>query len=284
MARRTTQEESLIMQSPTPKPAGMPSILGDVPAPFSAKRPAGVGEDFDTLYPQWQTTRTPENNTAILKTLQPVIDTAVMSYAGQAASPTIRSRAKLMALKALDTYDPQRGNVRTHLLSQMQSLRRLSAQTQNIISIPEQVSLDFSRLSENENELRDQLGRDPADDELADATGLSVRRIRKIRAFNQPVAEGMTTRDVGPDDNYGGDSASNIPGSTRSADAWFKFVYEDLSPVDRLIADMTLGRNGRKKTSTQDIARRLNITPGAVSQRAAKIQTMLDKQYTHGGF
>jgi DNA-directed RNA polymerase specialized sigma subunit len=189
-----------------------------------------------------------------------------------------------MALKALDTYDPARGNVRTHLLSQLQSLRRASAQAQNIISIPEQVSLDFSRLNENENELRDRLGRDPSDDELADSTGLSVRRIRKVRAFNQPVAEGMTTREVGPDDSYGGDTASTIPGSTRAADAWFNFVYEDLSPVDKLVADMTLGRNGRRKTSTQDIARRLNITPGAVSQRAAKIQAMLDKKYTYGGF
>jgi DNA-directed RNA polymerase specialized sigma subunit len=262
----------------------MPSILGDVPAPFSSKKPTGVADDFDTVYSQWQTAKTPQNNSAVIKSLQPVIDTAVMSYAGQAASPTIKSRAKIMALKALDTYDPAKGNVRTHLLSQLQSLRRVSAQTQNIISIPEQVSLDFSRLNESENELRDQLGRDPSDDELADATGLSVRRIRKVRAFNQPVAEGMTTRDVGPEENYGGDTASMIPGSTRADDAWFNFVYDDLSPVDKLIADMTLGRNGRRKASTQDIARRLNITPGAVSQRAAKIQALLDKKYTYGGF
>ncbi|NBT75265.1 MAG: hypothetical protein EBT15_04710 [Betaproteobacteria bacterium] len=269
---------------PTNKSKGMPSILGDVPAPFSGTKPTGVGSDFDSAYAQWQTTKTPETNTALLGTIQPVIDTAVMSYAGQNASPTIRSRARLMALKALDTYDPKRGNVRTHLLSQLQSLRRLTAQSQNIISIPEQVGLDYSRLNESEAELRDQLGRDPTDDELADHTGLSTRRIQKIRAFNQPVSEGMTTREVSDEESYGGDVASNIPGSTRSADAWFNFVYEDLSPVDKLIADMTLGRNGRRKTSTQEIARRLNITPGAVSQRAAKIQAMLDKQYTQSGF
>jgi DNA-directed RNA polymerase specialized sigma subunit len=267
------------------KPPGMPSILGDIPGPFSGTKPAGIGNDFDTAYTQWQKTKTPESNTAILKTLQPVIDTAVMSYAGQSASPTIKSRAKIMALKALDSYDPQRGNVRTHLLSQLQSLRRATAQAQNIINIPEQVSLDFSRLNESENELRDQLGRDPSDDELADSTGLSVRRIRKIRAFNQPVSEGMTTREVAGDEAYGGDVASAVPGSgNRAADAWFDFVYGDLSPVDQLIADMTLGRHGRRRASTQDIARRLNITPGAVSQRAAKIQAQLDKQYTQGGF
>lgn len=262
----------------------MPSILGDVPAPFSAHRPTGVGADFDAAYTQWKQTKTPEANTAILGTIQPVIDTAVMSYAGQNTSPTIKSKARLMALKALDTYDPQRGNVRTHLLSQLQSLRRQSAQAQNIISIPEQVGLDYGRLVESEAELYDQLGRDPADDELADHTGLSKRRIQKIRAFNQPVAEGTTTREVNNEEGYGGDVASTIPHSNRATDAWFNFVYEDLSSVDKLIADMTLGRNGRRKTSTQDIARRLNITPGAVSQRAAKIQALLDKQYTQGTF
>jgi hypothetical protein len=130
------------MAQPTPLKNGMPSILGDVPAPFSGKRPAGVGTEFDTVYSQWKTNHTPETNTALLKTIQPVIDTAVSSYAGQDTSPTIKSRARLMALKALETYDPNRGNVRTHLLSQLQSLRRVSAQAQNIISIPEQVSLD----------------------------------------------------------------------------------------------------------------------------------------------
>jgi DNA-directed RNA polymerase specialized sigma subunit len=263
---------------------GMPSILGDTPPPFSAKKPAGVSAEFDSVYPQWTANKTPETSSALLHSLQPVIDTAVMSYAGQSASPTIRSRAKLMTLKALETYDPNRGNVRTHLLSQLQSLRRLSAQSQNIISIPEQVGLDYTRLNDTENELRDQLGRDPTDSEIADATGLSTRRIQKIRAFNQPVSEGMTTREVTDEESYGGDVASAIPNSTRAADAWFNFVYEDLGPVDKLIADMTLGRNGRRKTSTQEIARRLNITPGAVSQRAAKIQAMLDKQYTQSTF
>lgn len=189
-----------------------------------------------------------------------------------------------MALKALDSYDANKGNVRTHLLSQLQSLRRISAQSQNIISIPEQVGLDFGHMTESENQLRDELGRDPTDDELADATNLSRRRIQKIRAFNQPVSEGATMRDVSSEENYGGDVASSVPGATRGEDAWFNFVYDDLSPTDKLIADMTLGRNGRRRTTTQDIARRLNITPGAVSQRAAKIQAMLDKRYTHGGF
>ena len=266
------------------KLTGMPSILDEVGRPFSGqKKLTGVGEEFEPLYQQWKTTRTPEMNTKMLSTVQPVIDTALMSYAGKNTSPTLKSRARLMALKALDTYDPQKGNVRTHLLSQMQSLRRMTAKEQNIISLPEQVGLDYQRLNESENELRDQLGRDPTDNELSDHTLLSSRRIRKIRAFSQPVAEGSTAQESGDEANDG-NVASTIPGANRSTDAWLNFVYDDLGPIDKMIMDMTLGRNGRRRASTQDIARKLNVTPGAVSQRAAKIQVMLDKRYTQGGF
>jgi DNA-directed RNA polymerase specialized sigma subunit len=159
----------------------------------------------------------------------------------------------------------------------MQSLRRLSAQEQNIIAIPEQVGLDYKKLNEAENELRDRLSRDPSDDEIADATGLSVRRIKKIRGFHKPIAEGATIIETGDDYADAGGVASQIPGQNDAQEAWLDFVYGDLSPTDKLIMDMTLGRNGRKKTSTQIIAQKLNITPGAVSQRAAKIQSMLNQ-------
>jgi DNA-directed RNA polymerase specialized sigma subunit len=269
------------MNTPANQPKKSPSILGDVTPPFSGARPTGVAPEFDGAFAQWQSDKSPQTNTHLLSTLQPVIDTAVTSYGGASPSPTLKSRARLMALKAMSTYDPQRGNVRTHLLSQLQGLRRLSAQEQNIISIPEQVGLDFQKLHAAQQDLTDQLSREPTDDELADYTNLSPRRISKIRVFNQPLAEGTTNVESADGDNAGGSVASNLPGNHSHIDAWMNFVYDDLSPTDKLVMDMTLGRNGRRRASTQEIAKRLNITPGAVSQRAAKIQTMLDKRYTH---
>jgi DNA-directed RNA polymerase specialized sigma subunit len=264
------------------KQKGAPSILGDVTPPFSTQSRYGASREFDDMFDTWRKAPTPENNTQLLGTVQPIIDTAVNSYAGQNASPTLKNKARLMALKALNTYDPQKGNVKTHLLSQLQSLRRAAAQEQNIINIPEQVGLDFQRLAAAENELRDGLSRDPTDDELADMTGLSTRRIKKIRLFNQPVSEGMTALRAGDsEDDMNTEIASTLPNYTKHTDAWLDFVHGDLSPTDKLIMDMTLGRNGRRRASTQDIAQRLNITPGAVSQRAAKIQQMIDQRHLH---
>jgi len=261
----------------TPK-TGMPSILGDVPGPFSQPNPTAVGKDFADLHSQWLKNQTPETNGRVLAKVQPIIDTALSSYVGPTASSSLKTRAKLMSLKALQNFDPARGNVKTHLLSQLQSLRRLSAQEQNIISIPEQVGLDFQKLTAAEEELRDKFSRDPNDDEIADFTGLSPRRISKIRTFHKPIAEGSTVIETADDYADSGGVVSNIPGQTNAQDAWMDFVYGDLTPTNKLIMDMTLGRNGRRKASVQEIARKLNITPGAVSQRAAKIQEMLNKR------
>ena len=242
------------------KVVGMPSILGDVTPPFSApQKITGVSDDFHNVFDTWQKNPTPQINTKLLNTVQPVIDTALSSYVGPSHTPAMRSKAKLMALKALKTFDPKIGNVRTHLLSQLQSLRRAAAQEQNIISIPEQVGLDYQKLNEAENDLRDRLSRDPSDDEVADATGLSVRRIKKIRGFHQPLAEGSTIIDTGDDYADAGGIASAIPGQTTAQDAWLDFVYGDLSPVDKLVMDMTLGRNGRKRTSTQEKIGRAHV-------------------------
>jgi DNA-directed RNA polymerase specialized sigma subunit len=256
---------------------GMPSILGDTPPPFS--RPVDTSADgFPELHKQWLQNPTPALNSQILQKVQPIVDTAVSSYVGQTPTSAMKTRAKLMALKAMQNFDPSRGNIKTHLLSQMQSLRRLAAQEQNIIAIPEQVGLDFQKLTEAESALRDRMSRDPSDDELADSTGLSTRRIQKIRSFHKPVAEGSTVIETADDYADSGSVASKIPGQVSEQEAWMDFVYGDLDQVNKLIMDMSLGRNGRKKTSVQDIARRLNITPGAVSQRAAKIQKMLDRR------
>lgn len=275
MVRRPTSGKRINSMKPQNKQTGMPSILGDTIPPFSQPKP-GAGDDFAQVHSGWLNNQTPAQNTQILTKVQPIIDTAVSSYVGASPSSSIRTRAKLMTLKALQNFDPVRGNVRTHLLSQLQSLRRLAAKEQNIISIPEQVGLDFQKLTEAENALRDRLSRDPSDDEIADNVGLSTRRIKKIRAFHKPIAEGSTVVDTADDYADAGGVASKIPGQTSEQDAWMDFVYGDLDPTNKLIMDMSLGRNGRRKTSVQEIAQRLNITPGAVSQRAAKIQQMLN--------
>ena len=67
-----------------------------------------------------------------------------------------------------------------------------------------------------------------------------------------------------------------IPGAQ---EYWLKIVYDDLQPVDQRVMELTLGLNGQSKLSNQEIAARLRISPGAVTQRKAKIQAVLDREH-----
>ncbi len=56
-----------------------------------------------------------------------------------------------------------------------------------------------------------------------------------------------------------------------------QFLYHDLDPYDQVILEYGLGLNGSPKLPAAQIARRLKLSPGAVSQRASRIQQQLDE-------
>jgi len=231
-----------------------------------------IEQDFAEPWKAYKADPSPLNSSRMLQSTQPVIDSALRHYGSGKPSPTLKSRAKLLSLDAFKTYDPSRGRLRTHLYGHLQGLQRYSAQEQNIISIPERVALDYRRLQEAENELRDRFGREPGDAELSDFTGLSGKRLQYIRQSQMPVAEG-TAVSVDAEGDLS-DPAAAIPGQKNQA--WHDFVYYDLGSTDRVIMDLALGRNGRGKLNVNQIAAKLGITPSAVSQRTAKIQKLLD--------
>ena len=255
-----------------PKPL---TDLIDQTLPFaSAGSGSQLEKDIGDSFNAWKAEDSPATRGALLRQVNPIIDTALHSYGGT-AGPAIRGQAKMLALNAFKSYDPAKGTMRTHLLSQLQGLRRAAAQSQQIISIPERVALDRGHLTETTDSLRDELGRDPSDMELAARTGLSLKRINYIRQAKM----GTNTGSILDDEGEVFDPASKIPGNTDRNDAWSEMVYYDLSDVDRKIMEHTLGLRGAQILSTGELAANLGVTPGAISQRKARIQQLLDQQF-----
>ena len=258
---------------PTPPTPITPATTTDIPTVQTKLEP-----EYAKHYYQWKSTPSPSTRSQLLKTVNPVIDEAVHSYGGASrGSPVLRSRARMMALKSFDTYDPVKGTMKTHMLSQLRSLQRAGAQEANIISMPEQVALDRQHLMELEMELEDRLGRTPSDNELADSSGLSLKRLTHIRQGHA----GINTGRIAPTDENNQAPAVQIPGQD-NMDAWTEFVYQDLtSPRDQMIMEHALGLHGKKRLPPQEIAKRLGITPSAVSQRSAKIQASMDEYFDY---
>lgn len=243
--------------------------------------PSQLENEYAQEFDAWKSTPTPQTTGQLLRKLQPVIDRGVQANVGPRPSPVLRSRARRLTLDALNTYDPNRARLSTHITNHLKGLRRISRQQSQVVSIPERVSLDRHYLSNSEQELQDKLGREPTPLELADHTGISVARINYVRKFRPPVAEGslLAAMETGPEES------AFLPAVEHdNTPVLLEAVYRDLDGTSQKIMDWTLGLHGSTPLSNQEIARKLKLTPGAVSQRKALIQRRIGELEEYGLF
>ena len=235
-------------------------------------------QQYEEPYNAWKRSPTPENSDIILSVLRPVTNSALRAFGGPSAnSPTLKSQAKVLALEALHSYDPTKAPLKPHIMSRLQRLRRVASQQRQVIRVPEQVSMDQMATEAARKELEETLGREPADTELADYTGLSIKRLTHIRAGIRPVAESTLMRA-----GQGGEGAGQFDPEVRQlgtrTDEWQELVYSDVDPTNQLIMERVLGMHGHAAQKPSDVAKMLRISPAAVSHRMAQIQKKLDQR------
>lgn len=237
--------------------------------PYSSPKPATRLEpEFQDIYDQWSAQPTNKAVTGkLLNTLSPTIDKAIRAHVGD-PHPLIRSRARNIVLKSLPKYDPKQTQLNTFITNQLYSLRRVNRKQTQIISVPERMTQEYAKLTSAEANLRDQLGREPTTLELADTVGLSTKRIQKIRSFKYPVSESQAEL-LG---------AGFSPGVQSKKSHWLEVIYHDLDPTDQQVMEYSFGMFGKPQMSNQAIATKLGLSPGAISQRKAKIQKYLDDE------
>lgn len=250
------------------------------PGPESLSPPWGGVETPSLLEPEYadayhayRKTGTPQAADALLTAVRPVLDESLRSYAGsEARTGTALANAKRLALQAAARYDPSRAKFRTHLLSHLRGLRRVTERSTAGAYVPEQWRIDAQRIARHETDLRDELGREPSDGELADATSIPVARVRKARVVPGVLASSQ----------YEGGLQLSSP-DERAWNSWVESIYHDLQPLDQVILEHSFGLHGRPALQANDIAKMVNLSPGAVSQRKARIQAQLDEYDTFLG-
>lgn len=228
-------------------------------------------EDLREPYDAWVNDPSPHNAGFLVSKLAPTINRSITAYAHGSSSPNIKGRAKRITLQALKTYDPKAAKLSTHVTNNLQSLRRVFRQQNEVLKIPERISYDRAFLNRAEKEFEDRVGRIPSTEELVDVTNMPLTRIEKIRKYHTGISEGLLM------------SASEIPENTLPAeetDNTFylaKALHGDLSPIDQTILEHTLGLFGRAIMDNRTLAARLKLSPGAVSQRKAGLQQQINQ-------
>jgi DNA-directed RNA polymerase specialized sigma subunit len=227
---------------------------------------------FADAFNAWKQRPDKQSMGHLLQQVRPVIDTGVAKNVGKQVSPVLRSSARKLAIGAIRSYDPNKAKLSTHIINHMQGLRRIGRQQQNIIRVPERIAIDQTYLRQAEAEIEDRLGREATTSELADHTGISMRRIEKIRRYKPPVYEGSLLTQQSAEMDPGLPAVDQDRGNYT-----LRAVYDDLDSTNQQIVEWTLGLYGKSKLSNQQIASKLRMTPGAVSQRKALIQQRIDE-------
>lgn len=241
------------------------------PTPKELANAAGPAED---AYHAWKANPTPEGLKGVVDIVQPTIEQAVRAYAPN-ASPVVRDRAQLMAAKAIQGYSPAYGaNLHTHVYRQLQTLQRMAPQLHDPMPLPEQLRVDRGRVFGAVEQVTNDLGREPSDEEVAELAKLPLKRVIKVRQMMRAGLPQSVIEERGEDDE---DAPDLIAHETTPRDDWHDAVYHDLGDMDRVVM---MHRSGYRKApilTNQEIAKKLNITPSAVTQRAARIQAKLDQ-------
>ena len=216
-------------------------------------------------YLKWTTEPTPENMSRVVSELDPVISSELYRYDGP--RDLLRGRARVIAAESVRSYDPGSGAaLKTWVTGNLRGLTRYSRQLKPVHA-SEDAHRGSAEIARVRSELSDTLNREPDYTELADATGMSVPKIKRLeRARRSVVSESAF-------EGESDDSQLSLPGTVQShrLPEYAEGVYESLSERDRKIFDMKTGRAGGAPVPNHIIAKRLGLSPAYVSQRGKEL-------------
>jgi RNA polymerase primary sigma factor len=217
------------------------------------------------LWRAWKRSPTDANLSALLRQVDPLIQRAVNPWAGSLARPLLEAEGKRLAVKAFESYDPNRGAaLGTHVTNWLLKLSRLAYSNQNVARLPENKMLAFHKFHVANAQLADDLGRPPTADELADHLAWSLQHLEDFRKSisHQELLES------------GGASTERESASlyeSEAQDHLVDFIHHDLPPPQKLIFEHLTGYRGAEVLSNQEIMKRLGLTQGRFSYMKKKL-------------
>lgn len=176
----------------------------------------------------------------------------------------MQAEAYRLANDAAVSFDPKMGNqFSTHLTNQLKKLSRFSTQHGNVVRLPENVQFKINNLNKAENQLKDELQRDPSVGELSEVTGMSIQTINHLKQQRKKEV-----------------AMSNVVGTPifvedNANDEWMHFVYHDLPERDKLIFEHKTGFGGKPLLDNAALAKQLGLSVSTVANRVKMITERL---------
>jgi DNA-directed RNA polymerase specialized sigma subunit len=134
------------------------------------------------LYDQWSTTKSKKHLGLLMDSLGKLVYTEVRRQSGTLPPAALSAEAKKWAIKAIETYDPEKGaGISTHVVNYLQKVRRMNYKFQNAARLPENEQLNFNDYNHALAMLTEELNREPTVAELAKKLGWSAPRTVRFK-------------------------------------------------------------------------------------------------------
>lgn len=175
------------------------------------------------------------------------------------------AEAYRLANDAANTFDPASGNkFSTHLVNHLKKLSRISTKYGGMLRVPENKQFKIQRMNQAEEELRNELGREPSLDEIAQKCGMGLSELTGLKRVRK--------REV---------NVTNLPYTPvfieGNNDEWVHFVYHDLPQRDKVIMEHKTGFGGKPIMSNDELAKMLNTSPSTISNRVKIISDKIEE-------
>ena len=187
----------------------------------------------------------------------------------------LKLETKRIVSDAIETYDPSKSQLNTHVMNYSKKLYRFVSNYQNIGKIPEPRALLIGRYNTIYENLESDKGREPTVIELADAMHLHPIEIERLQT---ELRSDLTMPDVGE----GGEDGDSFFDLTQYDEENFQkrqaieIAYHEVGPTDKKIMEWYFGIGGMPiLKSDKEIAMRLGLTPSALKKRKLKISKLI---------
>jgi RNA polymerase sigma factor (sigma-70 family) len=222
------------------------------------------------LWKKWKSTGDQQALGELYKSLTPLLKRIGMQYQGNLPPDYIDGEVKRLTLEALKSYDPGRGaQLNTHVTNYVsQKMKRSVYPYQNPTRLAEESHIRIPTFQNVNSNLTDRLGRPPTDQELSRELGWPKKEIQRLRTGTRRDLSALP------------DTGSWQRKEDERMDEILELIRYELTPQEKDVLDYIFGRNGKPKLNANDIAKRMGISPGRVSQLRSSILT---KMQTHFG-
>ena len=216
----------------------------------------------------WQKNRNPDQLNNIMVRYQPVVNSVVNKYKTTGVSrETLKAKAHVQLLKALDTYNPKHGtSPTTHVWNNLQKVQRIASESLQSGHIPEYRNMKMAIFKSVRDNMSDRLGYEPNNAQMSEEMKWSQAEVQRM---NEELA-GEVTASNSDFDFYG--NARQFANRDREL---VDYLYNELDGKDKVIFEHTFGYGGKSILKNKDLAKVLNTNEMFVHRAKKRLHDAL---------